>query len=316
MWRRAFGGLCVLLYTAAAHALVALHTFPRDPAVSGVVVDTRPQADCVHSSLQGAICLAPQEFLGPHGRLASWRNIRWLLGASGLSGSETVVVAGDNIDREDFVAGVLYLAGQRHVEIVYRRLSRWLISHPHRAAAGLSHGVFRQAIYTAWPRTRLIILRQELGRLIRKGGSFDLMDGRPADQYAGLRILAARGGHIPGAQPFTMSQALRTSMVGVPPSTRRVIAYDEDPYRSIAYFAQLRTLHMPAHVFVGGWQDWAAHTSFPVDDATYPVRVGAPLEVARTAVGGFMAGDGRTVVAAALAALVAGFVTIRFTRRS
>ena len=186
----------------------------------------------------------------------SFRNLRWLLGTMGLTGSETAVVAGDHGTAEDFVAGLLYLAGQRRVEVVREPLTGWLSRHPRAVGTGRTRGVFREAIYTAWPRTRLVVLRRELAASLHHGPPVDLVDGRLTDRKRGLRA----GQRIPGARSRPMA-SLGTGM-GVGPlraAGRGVIAYGEGPYQSVAYFARLRMLGVRARVFLGGWRDWSAH---------------------------------------------------------
>lgn len=218
-----------------------------------VVVDTRRRGACVRQSVAGGLCVSPRTLLTARGRLASWRNVRWFLGALRLTGAETAVVVGDRQLREDFVAGMLYIAGQRRVEVVEGPLSAWLSHHPQAAGAGTTRGVFREAIYTAWPRTRLVVLRPELAAGLRRGrGGPLLVDGRSYKQYD-------RRGHIPTAQSLPMADVTRDqgalrSLISV---RRPVVAYGAGPYESVAYFARLRMLGVPAQVFIGGWQDWA-----------------------------------------------------------
>ncbi|MDP2811126.1 MAG: hypothetical protein Q8O34_13345, partial [Rhodocyclaceae bacterium] len=108
---------------AAVFAFVAANAFaaadftyvPKVEASGAVVIDSRPLADCKRASLSGARCLPAEDFLGPQRRLPSERDILWLLGTAGLAGSETVLVVGQDATARDFVAGLLYLAGQKSV---------------------------------------------------------------------------------------------------------------------------------------------------------------------------------------------------------
>ncbi len=167
----------------------------------------------------------------------------------GLTGSETAVVAGDDGTAEDFVAGLLYLAGQRRVEVVRDPLTGWLDHHPRAVGTGRTRGVFREAIYTAWPRTRLVVLRREIAASLRHGRRPNLADGRPRADH---RIPGALSLPMAGPGPRLAAGPLRAA-------GRRVIVYGEGPYQSVAYFARLRMLGVPARVFVGGWRDWSAH---------------------------------------------------------
>ncbi|MDA8094202.1 MAG: hypothetical protein M0T84_09890 [Betaproteobacteria bacterium] len=253
-----------------------------------VVLDTRPLAACASRSLPGARCLPPREFMGPHHRLASFRDILWVLGASGLSGQESVVVAGDDPVRRDFVAGVLYLAGQSRVAVLTAPLTPLIAQGP--AAPGTTRGMFRNPVYQGRPRAGLIVLRGELARALRGAHPPYLLDGRSLASYWGRRIRAARGGHLPGAQPLPMP-ALRLAVVAgavqLPP-VASAVAYANDAYDSIAYFTLLRAgSGFAARVYPGGWMDWADHTGLPVDSETFdrgPLQTpGRPVPVAPSA---------------------------------
>ncbi len=122
------------------------------------VIDTRPLTNCQAASLPGARCLPPSEFLGPHGELPNERDLLWLLGTAGLDGSERVVVAGDSAGAREFVAGLLYLAGQREVRILDTALTP-LIASRSGAAPGQMRALFRAVIFTAPMRDHLWIVR-------------------------------------------------------------------------------------------------------------------------------------------------------------
>ncbi|MDA8390919.1 MAG: hypothetical protein M0Z76_09365 [Gammaproteobacteria bacterium] len=253
-----------------------------------VIIDTRRWALCRRRTLAGALCLPPHVFLGPHGRLANFQDIRWLLGTANLNGQETAMVIGDHRTPEDFVAGILYLAGQRQVVIVRRPLTPWLASHPAATGPGQIHGLFRTVYYTAWPRTRLVVFRRPLAHALRGAAPPYLLDGRPLNQYTGQCIRSLRGGHIPAAQPLPFSRlAPLGARISPPPGVRQTVAYAQNPYRSIAYFTALHLDGWPARVFAGGWRDWSDHTNLPVDSETYaraPARgkSAGPTAAART----------------------------------
>ncbi len=248
-------------------------TSPHDPRVAGaVIVDTRAVSVCGRRSLAGAHCLSPEDVLGPHGRLADFRDILWVLGADGLSGKGTVLVAGDSPDRRDFVAGLLYLAGQKQVAVLTRPLTPLIAARGVKTAPGTPKGMIRNPIFGAWPRAGLVVLRTELAHAIDGAHPPMLLDGRTLSAYWGRRIRALRGGHIPGAQPLPMDR-LRLAMAKgtvVRPGAADIVAYGADPYRSIAYFALLRLAGIKTRVYMAGWRDWAAHTALPVDAETYP----------------------------------------------
>ena len=253
---------------AAPRALVARTHLPWPLPAHSVVIDTRRRAVCARGSVAGGLCLNPRMLLTSRGRLASWRNVRWLLGALRLTGAETAIVVGDRMRSEDFVAGMLYVAGQRRVEVVADPVTAWLARHPGARGTGTTRGVFREAIYSAWPRTRLVVLRQELAARLRAGGrGYLLVDGRGRGRYR-------RPGHIPGARSLPMADVGRdqAAVRGLISTRRPVVAYGAGPYGSIAYFARLRMLAVRARVLASGWRGWTHRRNVRVS----PGRTGVP----------------------------------------
>ena len=146
------------------------------------VIDSRPLADCRRASLAGARCLPAEDFLGPQRRLPSERDILWLLGTAGLAGSETVLVIGQDATARDFVAGLLYLAGQKSVRILTGPLPRLAGS----AIGGQERGMVRSTVWTAPMRDHLWVLGADI---LREKPT--LVDAREPGQK-----LAAAGGVI------------------------------------------------------------------------------------------------------------------------
>jgi hypothetical protein len=112
-----------------------------------LVIDVRPLATCKEASLPGARCLPTGELVGAQGQLPSERDLLWLLGTAGLEGHETILVAGDSASGRDFVAGLLYLAGQRQVRVLRAALSP-LVAQRGDAVSGRERGMIRAAIFT------------------------------------------------------------------------------------------------------------------------------------------------------------------------
>ncbi len=110
-----------------------------------IIIDSRPLADCRGATLPNARCLPAEDFLGPHRSLAAERDILWLLGTAGLDGSEAVRVVGQDATARDFVAGLLYLAGQRQVRVSAEPLARILAGRSD-AAPGQERGIIRSAV--------------------------------------------------------------------------------------------------------------------------------------------------------------------------
>ncbi|TCS60602.1 rhodanese-like domain-containing protein [Varunaivibrio sulfuroxidans] len=246
------------------------------------IIDTRATDQCEKASLPGAACLAPRDLFGPGGRLATFSDIRWLLGALGLDGTHEALVVGDDARARDIVAGALYLAGQNRVAVVNTPLP-----HARLGAGGDTRSMTRDVVYTAPMRDRAIVTHEELRRLIAGGAAQTappaLIDGRTEEAYWGRRFATQRGGHIPGADNVPVSTP-RLTGPGAPILTARrpLIVYGDDPAQGLALLARFKGAPTPADarprdagpiadiaVYLDGWSRWASDPTLPVDAAAY-----------------------------------------------
>ncbi len=272
-----------------------------------VVVDTRALADCRVRSLADARCLPAQDFLGPQRRLPSARDLLWLLGTSGLSGEESVLVVGQDAVARDFVAGLLWLAGQRSVRVLMEPVGRLLESGV-AAGPGRERGMIREAVFTAPMRDGLLLLRDEL-RTLRRPLPL-LLDGRGDAEYWGESARAVRTGHLPGAVSLPAPQ-LRAAL-GLDAKSNPVlpqgpvVAYAHDAYEGLAYLTLLVAGHdVQARLYAQGWAEWAADGSLPVDAVGYPERAMAVPAHSQPSQDG--AARTESVVAAAAVLVLAAF---------
>ncbi len=289
----------------AGAALERLRALPAGDDL--VILDVRPATACAAASLSGARCLPAGDLLGPHRRLASFGGILWLLGTAGLDGSERVVVAGDVATDRAFVAGLLYLAGQRRVVL--------LETDPFAAGEGgppgRPRGMVRARVWQAPVRADRVLLRRELAESLRRDEAPVLLDGRSEAEYWGRRIRAARGGHLPGAQhlpsaalAFADAAPFDAAAFGGSP-----VAYAHDAYEGLVYLARLLAAGVDARLYLEGWVGWAADGALPADAQTFP-----PLPARRPApaAGDAVDADARWWSVAALPLLLlAGFIAGR-----
>ncbi|BBP04023.1 hypothetical protein TPL01_15980 [Sulfuriferula plumbiphila] len=250
---------------------------------SVTVVDARAENACLRYTVRGAHCLPAADFLGPHGRLASFREIYWLLGTAGLSEKAHVLVVGDDPTERDFVAGMLYLCGQEKVSILSIPVARRAGLEQTQMGQGTGRGMTRNPIYQGVVREDRIVLRNELAQALAATHPPLLLDGRSEDEYWGERIRALRGGHLPGAQSLPIPKARGQLAQGAwqLPLRDGLVVYADDPFESVAYFTLLRAgAGVDARVFPDGWVDWANHPALPMDSVTYPdpVLAGAPAK--------------------------------------
>jgi len=277
---RSHGHLLIVLLAAVLSQPVAategeLRFIDRLPSESvsdrgWLLLDTRSADRRKQRSLKGARCLSADELLGPNRRLPSLRDIAWLLGALGLSGDETVVIAGRPGLQRDFVAGVLYLAGQRSVQVLTPPLGRLISAAKGELENGRGRGMSREVIYSAHPRDGQIVLRQELWQMIKEDQPVRLLDGRSDAEYWGEHIRGYRGGHIPGAERWVAGPDFSTVELK---SSVRTIFYAQDPLESIALFVRMQAREKDRHsIFIEGWRSWAAAGSLPADAESFGDR--------------------------------------------
>ena len=277
--RKAVPVLCFLLVVLTfANRVTAVSTlsytenFETALSAGAIVVDVRQEKSCLEGSLFTARCLPASDFFGPHGRLVNMADLLWLLGTAGLSGKEHVLIAGNSPLKRDFVAGILFLAGQQKVSIL-------TVSFPElknittELTSGQKRQNTRQVVHNLPFRSDLIILRNELSGLFKEENLPDLLDGRSENEYWGENIRTFRGGHLPGAQHLPPSR-LRSLLENDSEEILNFgspIVYAHNTIESVAYFSLLRAgFGIKARVFLAGWVDWAMHPSLPVDSLTYP----------------------------------------------
>jgi 3-mercaptopyruvate sulfurtransferase SseA len=245
--------------------------YVNDPAAAGggaLILDTRPTPVCAKQSLAGARCLSAADFLGPHGRLADFAAIAWVLGSAGLSGAQSVLVVGGDPRKRDFVAGLLYLMGQTKVFILTRRLKAAGLPF----APGEERDQVRRVVWQAPARTAALVLGNELRALLASRPEPVVLDGRSEKAYWGETVNAARGGHIAGADLFPAARlradVARGSALG--PRTENAIVYARNAVDGIAYMTLIMAgTGTHVRVYPGGWAEWAAN-GWPADAVTYP----------------------------------------------
>lgn len=266
--------LCLLMGAAHAHATDDF-VYVHDVAVTlqeegSLVVDTRPGDVCKHRTLAGAICLPAKDFLGPHQRLPSERDLLWLLGTAGLKGGETVLVVGQDATARDFVAGLLYVSGQRHVSVLTEPVGR-LLERGGPTGPGRERSFVREQVFEAPMRDELVILRDELSAM---NPSPLLLDGRPEAEYWGEVARSPRSGHLPSAismPALALRASLATRGTGLVFPKSEPVVYGHDAYEGLAYLTLLIAGHgVPARLYLAGWSEWAADGTLPIDAAAYP----------------------------------------------
>lgn len=141
------------------------------------VVDSRPLSACTARTLAGALCIPAGDLVDAQGRLAAFRDLLWLFGTAGLDGRESVVVVGEDAAARDFVAGVLYLAGQAEVVVLKEPVSRLLESGA-AAGAGTVRGLVRDKVFLGPLRDdRIVLASESADARSAMGGARGMIDG-------------------------------------------------------------------------------------------------------------------------------------------
>jgi hypothetical protein len=149
------GLLCLSSLGWAAADFTYVRSAAAPEVLDAVVIDTRSLTECRQASAKGARCLPAEDFLARNGQLPHERDLLWLLGTAGLNGSENVLITGTTADARDFVAGLLYLAGQKSVRVLD---AQPLID----AGPGRERGMIRSAVWTAPLRDHLWVLGKDI----------------------------------------------------------------------------------------------------------------------------------------------------------
>ena len=118
-------------------------------------------------------------------------------------------------------------------------------------------------------RDRHLLLRSELRQLLAGDTPPVLLDGRTEEEYWGVRIRAARGGHLPGARHLASAslKRMRPELLALPEAP--LVAYGGDAFEGLAYLARLIALGVDASLYLEGWSGWASDGSLPVDSLSF-----------------------------------------------
>ncbi len=196
-------GICAAINSAAAaaateNAETAVRYQSELPDATVTIIDTRAGEMCQSASLPGAHCMPAADLYGQHKRLANWSGLLWALGTVGLTGSEHAVIIGSNHATRDFIAGLLFVAGQREVTVVTTS-AQDLLNGAEQTPGGLVRASTRQQVWQSSMRSNAVVLRNELVAAIKSANPPVLLDGRTESEYWGQVRQATRGGHLPGA---------------------------------------------------------------------------------------------------------------------
>jgi len=257
---------------AAASSITYVNSIPGKARI----IDVREINDCKKSTLATASCLPVEDLMASTQRLANFSGLLWKLGTIGLDGSEHVLVIGNGVARKDFVAGILYLAGQHKISILENSVSdlanpssKWSFSKGTIAAST------RKQVWQSQMRSNQIVLHNEMAEIVL-ANNFLILDGRSDAEYWGQVVKAHRGGHIPGADYSGYTHWIESpgnsesdSIVNSLSADQPIIVYAADTYSGISYYTRVIAAGLTARVYLDGWVRWAAQTDLPTDAVSY-----------------------------------------------
>ena len=287
-----------------------LPTTPDSPLHSALpnplrFIDSRAATACRDKTLAGALCLPPEDIFADQHRLANFSGLFWLLGTADLTGSETVIIIGDNLKRKRTLAGWLYASGQAHVvidtESLTARVNRssddggkntQVLS----TGAGQSRSSTRTSVFTATPRTHKLLTRSEIVNVLgldttnaARSAITPLsmasahQETNPIAQTSAQQLPPATNQVMPLIDGRSESEywgrRIRGSRGGhIPgailldaPSTARVIGdqvvlvYGHNAQEGFALLAQLTAQGIDTRVYLNGWAEWSNQSNLPVD---------------------------------------------------
>ncbi len=111
---------------------------------SGSLVDTRDLSKCLFKTIKYAKCL-PASGLVNEKNIISVRDLYWLFSVSDLDHEEKIILFGNKPDDIKFVAGLLFLSGQKNIYILDKNISSLFETYP--LGKGLKRKLFRIRAY-------------------------------------------------------------------------------------------------------------------------------------------------------------------------
>jgi len=121
-----------------------------------VLLDARDLKTCQTSSVAGSRCLPASNFHSKEGELASFYDIGWAFGTANLKESDNILVFADDPQDRNFLAGLLFLAGQH--KIAYWSGKTAKLQAILGKATGKPRGILRSHIYSGLMRDGYIVL--------------------------------------------------------------------------------------------------------------------------------------------------------------
>lgn len=124
------------------------------------------------------------------------------------------------------------------------------------------------------PDLSVLATADDIKKSLKKTG-FKLIDARSKEEYSGIHVRAARGGHIPNAvnidwEENTQDEVFKTreelsKIYSRIPKNSQVVTYCQGGYRAAHSFVALKMLgYRKVKMYLGSWGEWGNKTNLPV----------------------------------------------------